>query len=102
MIPSVAVVLNGLMFWSFTSFMIYLMPIIRIWNIVLMMMIQRMKYLRWGIYLWGLIKSVLIFVSVYWLIYTWVLPDVFLTMAIVQMITVLIGGSGVQLLKRYI
>ncbi len=98
LLPSLAVLAQGLIFGSFTFLLIYLIPAVWIWNFLL---VWGMKYfhLHKGLNKWlslwisGVLKVAMLFVFAWILVSMWVLPELFLTtMWAFQLYTVLAGG----------
>jgi len=93
MLPSIATSLRWLIFWPFSIFLVYMIPAIRIWNFILIDMIQRIQTKRIGILVWWILKTLLLFVVAFVLVKLWILPAIFLkAMGIFQLITVMIAG----------
>jgi len=93
MLPSIATSLRGLIFWPFSIFLVYMIPAIRLSNFILIYTIQHIKTQRLSILVGGILKTSLLFVVAYVLVYVWVLPAIFIkAMGIFQLITVMIAG----------
>lgn len=97
--PSLAVLLNGVLFGTFTVYLIYLMPIIAIANIVFMLSFKYIKKVFQKVLIAALLKALFLFSITYLLFSFSVLPEIFLTtMGFVQLLTALIGGVLAQIL----
>jgi len=93
MLPSLAVVLRGFVFWPFTIFLVYMMPAIWIGNFILIYTIQHIKTQRLSILVGWILKTTFLFVIAYILIKLWILPAVFLKlMWLLQLYTTLLAG----------
>jgi len=94
MLPSIAACLNWLIFGSFTIFLVYMMPAIRLGNFILVYAIQHIKTQRLWILIWWILKTLFLFVVAYILIKLWILPAIFLkAMGVMQLVTVMIAGA---------
>ncbi len=101
MLPSIAALMNGVIFGSFTIFLAYILPAIWIGNYLFISIIQRIQHLGLGIFVWACVKTLCIFLIVYLLFSLWLVPVIFLkTMGIIQWGTACIGGIGAMLLTR--
>lgn len=91
-IPSIAVVLHGVIFWPFTIFLVTIMPAIWLGNLALMYIVSRVSQKWLGILTWWIIKAWLLFLIAFILVQDSFLPTIFLkAMWIIQLATVLIG-----------
>ncbi len=111
MAPSLGVLSKGLLFGSFTVFLVYMVPFIWIGNSILVYAFKKMyvhkKVNRWLTLLTGaLAKMVFLFLAAFVLVKMGVLPAPFLTaMGIFQFYTAVTGGFiafGVHALKKRI
>jgi len=94
MLPSIAAVMHGVMFWSFSIFLVYMMPAIWLGNFLLVRSIHHLKSRFFGILIWWIAKVLVIFLITYILTYFWILPGFFLkTMGMIQIFTFLIGWT---------
>ncbi len=92
-IPSIAAVLHGVIFWPFTIFLVYMMPVIWLGNLALMYIVSRVSQKWLGILAWWIIKAWLLFLIAFILVQNSFLPTIFLkAMGIFQLATALIGG----------
>ncbi|MEM4358902.1 MAG: hypothetical protein QXT45_00015 [Candidatus Bilamarchaeaceae archaeon] len=98
MLPSVAAVLNGVLFGPFTIFLLYIIPIIWVGNFILVYLIKYIHIAKGVNYLIALgasalAKSALLFGAAFFLVNANVLPSTFLTvMGIMQLVTAIAGG----------
>jgi len=100
-LPSIAAVLHGVMFWPFSVFLVYMMPAIRIGNFILTSTIQHDTHmLKWILTGW-LYKAVFLSIIASLLIYFWILPVIFLkAMGLFQLISVLIWWTVMIISKQ--
>lgn len=92
-VPSIATLLNGVLFGTFTIYLVYLIPFIAISNLIYVLSFKyiHIKYL--GIMAASLVKACFLFSCAYILFNTIHIPEIFLTtMGIIQLYTALIGG----------
>lgn len=90
-LPSIAAVLHGVIFGPFTIFLVYLMPAIRLGNLVLMYIVNHISQKPFAILTWWIAKAWLLFLIAYILVQNSFLPNVFLdAMGIIQLITAVI------------
>ena len=94
-LPSLAVIIHGVMFRSFTMYLVYLWPIITVANLVYMR-IGTTRYRFWGA---AVVKTGLLF-SGAMLLYTFkLIPSILLTsMGPIQLVTALLGGMAASFL----
>ncbi len=97
-LPSMAVVLNGVLFGPFTIFILYMMPVIWLGNFALVYLFKYLHIAR-NINYWAALggsaiaKSALLFGAAFLLVNASVIPAVFLTaMGIMQLGTAIAGG----------
>jgi hypothetical protein len=98
MLPSIAAVLNGLLFGPFTIFLLYMMPFIWLGNFALVYLFKQMHvasrtnyWITLGIA--SLVKAGLLFGVAFLLINASILPAIFLTtMGVLQLGTAIAGG----------
>ena len=95
-LPSIAAVLNGLVFGKFTSFLVFFLPFIWIGNFVLIKSIIYLKN-KWpmplSIVISIILKTIIIYFSAVVYFKLNVVPEIFLTaMGAFQLITGVIGG----------
>lgn len=101
MLPSIAAVVHGALFGSFSVFLVYMMPAIWIGNFLLVYTIQQSKQLISWILTGGLYKSIFLAIFAYILIYLWTLPVIFLkAMGLYQLLTVIIAWIAVLIFQR--
>jgi len=101
MLPSIAAVVHGALFGSFSVFLVYMMPAIWIGNFLLVYTIQQSKQLISWILTGGLYKSIFLTIFAYILIYLWTLPVIFLkAMGLYQLLTVIIAWIAVLTFQR--
>jgi len=98
-LPSLATLLNGVLFGTFTIYIIYLVPIIAIANAIFMLSFKYIKVELLRVLIATLLKVSFLF-SLAYLLFSWgILPEIFLTtMGVVQFFTALIGGVLAQIL----
>ncbi len=92
-IPSISSLLNGVLFGTFTPYLIYMIPFIAIGNLIYVLSFKysRSKFLR--VILSALLKASFLFSSAYILVNTLHIPQIFLTtMGAIQLFTAIIGG----------
>lgn len=106
LLPSLGVLISGLIFGKFTIFLVYMIPFIWIGNSILVFGI---KYLNLkhklnkvlSITISGIIKTVFLFTSAFILVNLKILPPPFLVaMGLFQLYTVLIGGTGAIIIQK--
>jgi len=98
-LPSIASLLNGIIFGIFTPYLLYLIPFIVLANLIFVLSYKyiHIKYLNVGIA--ALLKACFLFSAVYILFKTIHLPEMFLTaMGLIQLYTAIIGGGLATLL----
>ncbi len=99
LIPSLAVALNGVLFGTFTIYLVYMIPFITIANLIYALSFKylKMRYLR--IVISALLKASFLFSTAYILVNTIQIPEIFLTtMGLIQLFTALIGGTFTEIL----
>lgn len=102
LLPSIWAVLHGAIFWPFTNFLVYMMPIIWVGNMILIYAIKNIQKKRFALLIGWISKTTFLFLTVYLLVQNDILPSLFLkTMWIIQLFTVLIGGISLLLLKKH-
>jgi len=97
-LPSAAVVLNGMLFGPFTIFIVYMMPVVWLGNLLLVYLFKRL-YIAAGMNYWATLgisavaKSALLFGAAFLLVDFGALPALFLTaMGVLQLGTAIAGG----------
>lgn len=95
-LPSIGAALNGLLFGTFTPFLLYFMPFIWIGNYILTVlfssMIRKNSFLS-SMFVSSLVKSALLFSIAYLYVGVHIVPSIFLkAMGVFQLITALLGG----------
>ncbi len=99
LLPAVGAVISGIIFSSFTLFLVYLMPFIWIGNALFVYFIKNFNLVNKinyfvSVITAGIIKSVFIFSATLFLVFLGIVPAVFLVpMGLIQFITASIGGS---------
>jgi len=103
LLPSIAVVLRWIIFWPFTIFMIYLMPIIWIWNFLLVYVISNFHSNKWiNLSLGWITKVWFLFIISLIMIKIWLIPIFFAkAMWLIQLITIAIGGISALIIYKY-
>lgn len=109
-LPTFGVLAAGILFGPFTTFLIYMMPVIWIGNWLLVAFVKKL-YVDMGVnYLVSLslsilVKTSLLFITAFMFVKMQILPVPFLTaMGVFQIYTALIGGSaayGVMKTRKY-
>jgi len=92
-LPSIASLLSGVLFGTFTLYLVYLIPFIVLSNLIYILSFKyiHIKYLN--TFLGALLKACFLFSCAYILFDSIHIPEIFLTtMGIVQFYTALIGG----------
>ncbi len=104
-LPSVAAVLNGMLFGPFTIFIVYMMPAIWLGNLLLVYLFKRL-HVAGGLNYWATLfvssiaKAGLLFGIAHLFVNVGVLPAVFLTaMGIMQLGTAIAGGIAAFALR---
>ncbi len=98
MLPSIAAVLNGVLFGPFTIFLLYMMPFIWLGNFALVYLFKKLHLVKGADYfiavgVSALGKAVFLFAVAYVLVAVNVLPAMFLTaMGAMQLGTAILGG----------
>ena len=101
MLPTIAASFHGVVFGALTMYMLYMMPAIRIGNYILIYAVQYFKNLQLGIFVGAWAKAIFLVLIAAILVYFWILPTIFIKfMWIFQLLTALIGWTGVLLIKR--
>ncbi len=100
-LPSIAAVVHGMLFGAASSFLVYMLPAIRIGNYLLVYVIQHdANHIKW-ILTWALAKSIFLAIVASLLIYSWILPAIFLkAMGLYQLLSVLMWGAWAFVLKN--
>ena len=105
-LPSVAAVLNGLIFGKFTIFLVYFLPFIWLSNFILIRSITYLKEklsLSFSITLSVILKTIVLFVTALIYFKFSFVPEIFLTaMGVFQLITGIIGGLVFILIDKII
>lgn len=92
-VPSLASLLSGTLFGTFTPYLLYMIPFIACANLILILSFKyvKIKYLR--VIISSLLKASFLFSCAYILVNTIHIPQIFLTtMGAMQFFTALIGG----------
>lgn len=98
-LPSIATLLNGVLFGSFTIYLVYLIPFIIISNLIYVMAYKYVKIGYLNVITASLLKACFLFSCAYILFNTVHIPEIFLTtMGAIQLYTALIGGVLAQTL----
>ncbi len=100
MLPSLGAVMHGVVFWPFTIFLAYMLPVIRCGNLILMYVVKKfmsgshsISKMAVSILSGWVLKISLLFGATYLLFVMWVLPVIFLkAMSMVQLATVIMWG----------
>ena len=93
-LPSIGAVLNGVMLWSFSIFLTYMMPAIWAGNILLMYLAKHISHKALALLVGSIAKAARLFLIAYMLVSAHILPSIFLqAMGILQLATALIGGA---------
>lgn len=98
-LPSLASLLNGTLFSTFTPYLLYMIPFIAIANLIFILSFKyiKIRYLR--IVIPALLKASFLFSCAYILVNTIHIPQIFLTtMGEIQFFTAIIGGILVEVL----
>ncbi|MFZ2206807.1 MAG: hypothetical protein WA061_03900 [Microgenomates group bacterium] len=95
-LPSIGAVLNGVLFGTFTPFLLYFMPFIWIGNYILTTvfasMIKKNSFIS-SLFISSFSKSALLFLIAYLYIGGHLVPPIFLkAMGVFQLVTALVGG----------
>lgn len=95
-LPSIGAVLNGILFGTFTPFLLYFMPFIWVGNYILTMvfasMIKKNSFIP-SLFISTVSKSAFLFLIAYLYVGIHLVPSIFLkAMGIVQLVTALLGG----------
>lgn len=92
-LPSIASLLNGVLFGSFTIYLLYLIPFIVLSNVIFVLSFKYIKYKYINVGIASLLKACFLFSCAYILFRTIHIPEIFLTtMGLIQLYTALIGG----------
>lgn len=109
LLPAIAAVLTGIIFGSFTVFLVYLVPFIWIGNALFVYFIKNFNLVNKMNYFLSvlgsaIIKSIFIFTATLALVLAGIVPEIFLIpMGLVQFVTAVIGGSfafGTKFLRK--
>ncbi len=97
LLPSLGVLTAGVIFGSFTWFLVYLVPFIWVGNALYVYAHKHFMFKKWNSFasigLSSVIKSAFLFTSAFLLYTLGVIPAIFLTaMGILQIVTAIIGG----------
>jgi hypothetical protein len=98
-IPSISSFLNGVLFGTFTPYLIYMIPFIAMGNLIYVFSFKysRSKFIR--VILSSLLKASFLFSCTYILVNTLHIPQIFLTtMGAIQLFTALVGGIFAEIL----
>ncbi len=93
-LPSLGAITNGVLFGSFTVFLLYLAPFIWLGNYLMMQVFRTLKYAEIiKVILASLVKTILLFFIAFILVNSNLVPNIFLkAMGLIQLITALSGG----------
>lgn len=92
-LPSIASLLNGVLFGSFTIYLLYLIPFIILSNVIFVLSFKYIKYKYLNVGIAALLKACFLFSCAYILFKTIHIPEIFLTtMGLIQLYTALLGG----------
>lgn len=92
-LPSISAFLNGVLFGTFTIYLLYLIPFIILSNLIYILTFKYVKIRYLNIICSALLKASFLFSSTYILFNTIHIPEVFLTsMGLIQLYTAVIGG----------
>lgn len=108
-LPSIAVLSRGIIFGTFTPFLLYMIPLIWVGNFLLVIIIKQLviknkinQFL--SLIIGAISKSSLLFISAFFFVSLEVLPFIFLSsMGIIQFYTAFSGGLialGIQKIKK--
>lgn len=98
LLPSIGVLTAGLIFGSFTMFLVYMVPFIWVGNAILVFAFKKlnlgMKINRWyTLAIGGVVKMAFLFLAAFVMVQLAILPPLFLTaMGLFQLYTALAGG----------
>lgn len=103
-LPSIAAVLNGLVFGKFTPFLIFFLPFIWLGNFLLIKSIVYLKNklpLSFSVVLGVILKTIILYISALIYLKFNLVPSIFLTaMGVFQLITGFIGGLTTLIIFR--
>lgn len=101
-LPSIASLLNGVLFGHFTIYLAYLIPFIVISNLIYVLSFKYIKIKYLNVCVAALLKACFLFSCAYILFNTIHIPEIFLTtMGLIQLYTALIGGLFAFTLLNY-
>lgn len=96
-IPSIAVLLNGVVFGAFSPYLAYFVPFIWVGNFILVRSTQRLRQsLPWPLLVasGAVLKSAFLFLCAVVFVSVKLVPPVFLqAMSVLQLVTALVGGA---------
>ena len=98
-LPSISTLLNGVIFGTFTPYLIYLIPLIAVANLIYVLSYKYIHFKYANVFLASILKACFLFSVVYILFNTIHIPEIFLTtMGTIQLYTALLGGIFAQVL----
>ena len=101
-LPSIASLLNGVLFDHFTAYLVYLIPFIVISNLIYVLTFKYLKVKYLNVSIAALLKACFLFSCAYILFNTIHIPEIFLTtMGLIQLYTALIGGLFASVLLNF-
>ncbi|MCC6711257.1 MAG: hypothetical protein IT416_02800 [Candidatus Pacebacteria bacterium] len=101
-LPSLGAIANGVLFGSFTLFLIYFLPFIWLGNYLMMQVFRKLKYAELiKVFLASLVKTLLLFSAAFIFVKSGLVPSIFLkAMSLIQLITAVSGGVLASLISN--
>ena len=101
-VPSISSLLSGVLFGTFTPYLIFVIPFIAIANLIFILAFKFIKYRYLRILISAILKASFLFSCTYIISRFVYIPDIFFaTMGIMQLITALIGASSFEILSSF-
>ncbi len=101
-IPSISSLLSGVLFGTFTPYLIFVIPFIAIANLIFILAFKFIKYRYIRVVVSALLKASFLFSCTYIISKFVYIPDIFFaTMGIMQLITALMGALSFEVLSSF-
>ena len=101
-IPSISSLLSGVLFGTFTPYLVFVIPFITLANLIFILSFKLIKYKYVRVVVSALLKASFLFSCTYIISKFVYIPDIFFaTMGIMQLITALIGASSFEILSSF-
>jgi len=101
-IPSISSLLSGMLFGTFTPYLVLMIPFIALANLIFMLAFKYIRYRYLRVVASALLKASFLFSCTYILAHIIHIPEIFFTtMGSIQLLTALIGALSFEILQTF-